>query len=172
MAALSRWPGMAAVCRLVAIVGCGSGLDGQPPVPASSTGTAPAAARQVFFDSQDAFTPDIRAVLAQPADRLRFVAWLRARPAPVSERLVSVLDRYPAGDGVLVVVARNVGCDIVGRVELCRGDADLALLPRAVQHNHGECFRANHLVAVFALPASALPSAVTIDGSPPDTDWR
>ena len=156
---------LAAVC-LAAGTGCGPAAT----VPRSHPVIT---VRQVFFDPQDLFTPDSRAVLARPADVTSYLRWLRAGPVPgrASERLVTALQQYRFDDSVLVVVARTVGCDSIGRVELARAGADLSVATFDVRH-HPECLRANHLVAVYALPRSAVPAGSTIDGAPPDTRWR
>jgi len=124
----------------------------------------------VFFDPQDLSTPDTRAVLRTREDVAAYLRWLRTHPAPglASPRLVAALARERPDGEVLVVFARTVGCDSVGRVELTRYGTDLRLAALDVQH-HPECLRANHLVAAYALPPSAVPDGTTLDGTPPES---
>jgi hypothetical protein len=157
--------------------GCGAaaapgGTPGGAPAPSGTgPGTGPAAgASQVFFDPADLATPDSRAVLAGPPQVAGYLRWLGSGPRPASPRLVAALRQYRFDGSVLVVVARTVGCDSVGRVALVRTGADLAVAAQQVSH-HPECLRANHLVAVFALAAPAVPAGTTIDGAPPRTSW-
>jgi hypothetical protein len=165
---------MAVLLRLLllaaAAVAAGTGCGPTAAVPGSQP---PAHARQVYFDPQDLFTPDSRAVLARPSDVSSYVRWLRTRPAPghAPERLIAALLGYRFDGSVLAVVARTVGCDSVGRVDLVRDGADLSVVAFDVRH-HPECLRANHLVAVYALPRSAVPAGTRLDGAPPDTRWR
>jgi len=124
----------------------------------------------VFFDPQDLATPDTRTVLRSREDVAAYLSWLRTHPAPgrASARLVAALQAEQVDGEVLVVIARTVGCDSVGRVELTRHGTDLRLTALDVQH-HPECLRANHLVAVYALPPTAVPEGTTIDGAPPES---
>jgi hypothetical protein len=122
----------------------------------------------VFFDPQDLSTPDTRTVLRTREDVAAYLRWLRTHPASglASPRLVAALQAEQLDGEVLVVIARTVGCDSVGRVELTRRGTHLRLAALDVQH-HPECLRANHLVAVYALPPTAVPDGTTLDGAPP-----
>jgi hypothetical protein len=171
---LSRRTVIATACLAAAVVGTATGCGSTPASDApGGTGQQPVTTRQVFFDPQDLATPETRAVLAQPSEVASFVSWLQKQPvaARASAKLVDALRNHPPGDGALVVVARNVGCDSIGKVELRQDGTDLAVATSDVEH-HQECLRANHLVAVFEVPKAALPGNATIDGSAPDTDWK
>jgi hypothetical protein len=175
------------------LVGCGQqdaqggGPAGTPPVGTASSGTAggggtpsrpgtpePApAAHEVYFDPDDMRTPRARVLLTGPAEVSRFVTWLDTKPRPgmASDLLVAALRKEPVDDQALLVVSRIVGCDSVGKVELRQQGSNFSVATLDVEH-HEECLRANVLVAVFAVPKSALPANPTIDGAAPDTGWR
>jgi hypothetical protein len=191
MPVLSLRRGVAASCLLAALAAagaCGTQGTGSAPPPVSPgapsgqpttsqpTGglpTTPAAARQVFFDPSDLRTPQASAVLTQPAEVARFVAWLNSKPRPgmASDQLVAALTGAPLDGNVLLVVSRTVGCDSIGSVRLRQQGANYSIATAEVTH-HQECLRANRLVVVFSVPRSTLPARPTIDGAAPDTSWR
>jgi hypothetical protein len=185
---------MAGRLRLILVAGCllaAAGCAAPPgsPAPGGTTSGGPASggpasggstsggpaggARQVFFDPQDLSTPDTRTVLRTREDVAAYLRWLRTHPAPglASRRLGAALARERLAGEVLVVFARTVGCDSVGRVELTRHGTDLRLAALDVRH-HPECLRANHLVAAYALPPAAVPEGTTLDGAPPQPTRR
>jgi hypothetical protein len=151
----------------------GGTVSGGPTSGGPTSGEPVGGARQVFFDPQDLATPDIRTVLRTREDVAAYLRWLRTHPAPglASPRLVATLAGQRLDGEVLVVFARTVGCDSVGRVELSRHGTDLRLDALDVQH-HPECLRANHLVAVYALPSAAVPEGTTLDGAPAQPPHR
>jgi hypothetical protein len=118
------------------------------------------------------FSAEPGVVLHGRAEVTRFVHWLRTRPrpadadAPVADALVRGVSQAPT----LVAIAQNYGCASMTSVSLGSRGTNLVLVPSGLK-NHPECFRANLVVAVFALPAP-LPFAVTLTGQQPNTAWR
>src|SRR5262249_19042364 len=100
----------------------GGPTSGGPTSGGPASGEPVGGARQVFFDPQDLSTPDTRAVLRTREDVAAYLRWLRTHPAPglASPRLVAALAGERLDGEVLVVFARTVGCDSVGRGELTR----------------------------------------------------
>src|SRR5882724_9035270 len=85
----------AVAAALLGLPGCAAQGAGNNPQPPASTGSTPTAGptstgptstggapRQVYFDPQDLRTPQARAVLREPGEVARFVAWLNATPRP------------------------------------------------------------------------------------------